>query len=70
MDLDEEHFPVNRNVDDIHTVIEGECMGIVLGSWLAVMGLFGLGCAGGTCFNGNCDVGSEKGLQNENEFNN
>lgn len=40
----------------IGTAMDGEWPGIVLGSWLAAMGLFGLGCAAGKCFSGNCEV--------------
>ncbi len=30
--------------------------GILLGAYLSLMGLFAFGCAGGNCFNGNCDI--------------
>ncbi len=40
----------------IQSALEGEWFGIILGTWLAVMGLFGLGCAAGNCFTGNCEV--------------
>lgn len=33
----------------IQAALEGQWIGIFLGSWLAVMGLFGLGCAAGNC---------------------
>lgn len=50
----------------IQTAMEGEWLGIVLGSWLSIMGLFGLGCAAGNCFNGNCEVSPERDQQNIN----
>lgn len=40
----------------IRTAMDGEWPEIVLGSWLAAMGLFGFGCAAGKCFSGNCEV--------------
>ena len=43
----------------IQIAIEGQWMGIILGAWLAIMGLFGLGCAAGNCFNGSCEVTPE-----------
>lgn len=44
----------------IQAALEGEWLGIVLGAWLAAMGVFGLGCASGNCYNGNCEVKPEK----------
>ncbi|MCG9972154.1 hypothetical protein [Christiangramia crocea] len=31
-------------------------IGIVLGLYMSFMGLFGFGCAGGSCYNGSCDI--------------
>ena len=49
----------------IQTALEGQWIGIFLGSWLAIMGLFGLGCAAGNCFNSSCEVNNENGTQNQ-----
>ena len=38
----------------IQSALEGQWIGIVLGAWPTVMGLFGLACAGGNCATGNC----------------
>lgn len=35
---------------------EGEWIGIVLGTWPATMGLFGLACAGASCSTGACEI--------------
>lgn len=40
----------------LQSALEGQWIGIMLGSLLAVMGLFGLGCAAGTCFNDSCNA--------------
>lgn len=40
----------------IQTALEGQWLGIVLGLWLAIMGLFGIGCAAGNCFSGSCEI--------------
>ncbi len=50
----------------IQATLEGEWLGIGLGSWLAIMGLFGLGCAAGNCFNGSCEVSPGSEQRNEN----
>ncbi|TBW28725.1 hypothetical protein EZJ28_07980 [Gramella sp. KN1008] len=34
----------------------GQWIGILLGIYLSSMGLFGFGCAGGTCYNGSCEL--------------
>lgn len=47
----------------IQTALEGQWVGIVLGAWLAGMGIFNLGCASGNCFNGSCEVDPEKNTQ-------
>ena len=31
-------------------------LGIILGIYMAAMGLFGFGCAGGGCYNGSCTM--------------
>ena len=54
----------------IQTALEGEWLGIILGLWLSIMGLFGLGCAAGNCFNGNCEVSSGNDDQKRMERNN
>lgn len=35
-------------------------LGIFLGAYLSFMGLFGFGCAGGNCFEGNCDISKKR----------
>lgn len=40
----------------IQSAVEGEWIGMVLGTWPAAMGLFGLACAGGNCSKGTCEV--------------
>ncbi|NJY64328.1 hypothetical protein HC174_16440 [Salinimicrobium sp. CDJ15-81-2] len=40
----------------IQSAFEGQWIGTVLGAWPAAMGLFGLGCAAGSCATGNCEV--------------
>jgi len=45
----------------IQTALEGQWIGIALGAWLAIMGVFGLGCAAGNCFNGSCEVNPDGG---------
>ena len=47
----------------VQSAWEGEWIGIVLGAWPAAMGLFGLGCAGGTCSTGTCEVKSGEELK-------
>ncbi len=43
----------------VQSALEGELMGVALGAWPAVMGLFGLACAGGNCATGDCEVKSD-----------
>lgn len=45
----------------VKSALEGQWMGIFLGGWLAVMGIFSLGCAAGNCASGNCEVKPDKG---------
>ena len=40
----------------VQSGIEGQWLGIALGAWPAAMGLFGVGCAGGSCAMGNCGI--------------
>ena len=40
----------------IQAAVNDQWLGILLGSYVAFMGLFGFGCAGGSCFDGNCEV--------------
>lgn len=40
----------------VQSALEGEWIGVVLGTWPAAMGLFGLACAGGNCATGSCEV--------------
>ena len=47
----------------VQSALEGEWIGIALGAWPAAMGLFGLGCAGGTCSTGTCEVKSGEELK-------
>lgn len=42
------------------SALEGEWIGIVLGIWPTLMGLFGLACAGGNCSSGTCDMPANK----------
>lgn len=44
----------------VQTTFEGQWLGIILGAWLAVMGLFGFGCAAGNCITGIWDVRPEE----------
>lgn len=43
----------------VQSALEGEWIGIVLGAWPAIMGLFGLACAGGNCATGSCEAKPE-----------
>ena len=40
----------------IQATVNDQWLGILLGSYVAFMGLFAFGCAGGSCFDGNCEV--------------
>lgn len=40
----------------IQAAVNDQWLGILLGSYVAFMGLFAFGCAGGSCFDGNCEV--------------
>lgn len=40
----------------IQAAVNDQWLGILLGSYVAFMGLFAFGCAGGSCFEGNCEV--------------
>ncbi|PKD19580.1 hypothetical protein APR41_02955 [Salegentibacter salinarum] len=40
----------------VQSAFEGEWIGILLGAWPAVMGLFGLACPEKNCDDGNCNV--------------
>ncbi|WP_027124296.1 hypothetical protein [Gelidibacter mesophilus] len=40
----------------LQSASEGEWIGIALGTWPAIMGLFGLACAGGNCTTGTCEL--------------
>lgn len=36
------------------SIVQKEWLGLVFGGYFAVMGLFGLGCAAGNCYERNC----------------
>ncbi len=40
----------------IQAGINGEWVGMLLGTYLGAMGLFAFGCAAGNCFNGSCST--------------
>lgn len=40
----------------VQSALEGQWIGIILGTWPAAMGLFGIGCAAGNCATGSCEV--------------
>jgi len=40
----------------IQSVVQHEWIGILLGGYLAAMGVFGFGCAAGNCFGGSCNT--------------
>ncbi|MDI9338490.1 MAG: hypothetical protein QM539_08705 [Alphaproteobacteria bacterium] len=40
----------------VQSIINREWLGIVLGGYLASMGLFAFGCASGNCFGGQCSI--------------
>lgn len=40
----------------IQAAINDQWLGILLGGYVAFMGLFAFGCAGGSCFDGSCAV--------------
>ena len=40
----------------LQSAFEGQWLGIILGTWPAAMGLFGLACAGGSCATGSCSA--------------
>lgn len=44
-----------------------EWPGILFGAYIASMGIFGFGCAGGGCFRGNCEypAAREKSIREE-----
>ncbi len=40
----------------IQAGLNGEWVGMVIGTYLGSMGLFAFGCARGNCFNGSCST--------------
>ena len=40
----------------IQATVNDQWLGMLLGGYVAFMGLFAFGCAGGSCFDGNCKV--------------
>ena len=44
----------------IQAAVNDQWLGILLGSYVAFMGLFAFGCACGNCFNGNCEVNPDR----------
>ncbi|WP_084625664.1 hypothetical protein [Salinimicrobium xinjiangense] len=40
----------------VQSALEGQWIGVVIGAWPAVMGLFAFGCASGNCATGSCEV--------------
>ncbi len=44
----------------IQASVYDQWLGVILGIYMSAMGLFGFGCAGGNCFNGNCDIQENK----------
>ncbi len=40
----------------IQAAVNDQWLGMLLGGYVAFMGLFAFGCAGGSCFDGNCEV--------------
>lgn len=44
----------------VQTAMSREWLGVLIGSYFVVMGLFSIGCASGTCYGGNCTIESNK----------
>lgn len=44
----------------IQSIISQQWFGVAFGGYFAATGLFAFGCAGGTCYNGNCVVESKQ----------
>lgn len=40
----------------IQSIIKLEWLGVFIGLYFAVMGVFAFGCANGNCYGGNCEV--------------
>ena len=40
----------------VQAISASQWLGVALGSYVSLMGLFGFGCAGGNCAGGNCEV--------------
>ena len=40
----------------VQSIMSNEWLGIILGGYLASMGLFAFGCASGNCFGGKCSI--------------
>ena len=40
----------------VQSAVDGQWIGLVLGTWPAAMGLFAVGCASGNCGTGTCEV--------------
>lgn len=43
-----------------NAVADTQWLGIVMGGYIASMGLFGFGCAGGACYGGACEYPAQK----------
>lgn len=44
----------------VQAAVNEQWLGILLGGYIAVMGLFAFGCASGSCFDGNCETGPDR----------
>ncbi|HTN21520.1 MAG TPA: hypothetical protein VL125_13645 [Pelobium sp.] len=48
----------------IQSVIQNQWLGILFGTYFALMGLFAFGCAAGNCFGGSCNVETKGNTKN------
>lgn len=47
------------------SALNGEWVGVILGAWPAIMGVFGVACAGSNCNNAVCEIKrDEESVQN------